>query len=396
MTYKWKRIGATLSALAALALFLTACGSSSSTTSESSAPSEGSSTTAAETGSKSADPGLKEAEAYLEEFSENPTTIGLPPMAKKPAAGKTIISLLVTPQPVALRVSNAQAAAAKALGWNYSTVNAGSTQASAVSAFEAALAKHPDAICNCGFPPAFFTKQIAQAKSEGIAVVENTTEDPPIPPNDAIVANIGGSQQEATYGELVAAYFVVHSEGEGKAVVINIQSFPILAAFTTSFEKAVEKWCSGCSVDLQDQELTDVGTQTPQNVASYLQTHSDVKWVVFGNGDLTQGVGPALTTAGLSGINILGEAPDAVNLEALKAGTETAWAGYPTNMLGWSTMDALARYFNGEDNKKAAETPLPGQILTEENIGEAVLDDEGNYQGIEDYPEQYEQLWNLK
>jgi ribose transport system substrate-binding protein len=385
VTHRWKHAGAMAGALIAATLALAACGSSS----DDSSSAAGSTTTASAAAASS--PGLAAAKAYLAKNTNNPTSIGLPPLAAKPPAGKKIVSLLVSPQPVALRVSNAQAAAAKALGWSYSTVNAGGTQATAVSAFEAALAKHPDAICNCGFPAAYFTKQIRQAKAEGIAVISNTTGDGPI---DGIIANVGGAEQEAAYGKLVAAYFVAESDGKGKAVVFNIQAFPILAAFTSSFQDAVKEWCPDCSVDLKDQQLSDIGSKTPQNVASYFQSHPDVKWAVFGNGDLTQGVGAALRTAGVSGVKVVGEAPDEANLKALASGTEAAWAGYPTDILGWATMDALARHFTKSDVAKAVAIPLPGQILTHENIDGAVVDGQGNYQAVAGFEDQFKKLWS--
>jgi ribose transport system substrate-binding protein len=372
-----------------LGVSLAACGSSSSSTSSASSQS-GSSNTSTTAGSSS--PGVATATAYVKKYTPNPTSIGLPPMPAKPPSGKTVIALLVTPQPVALRVSNASADAAKALGWNYSTVDAGSTEGSAVSAFQAALQKHPDAICICGFPNAFFTKEIAQAKQEGIGVLQSTTADGP---TAGVIANVGGAGTEAAYGKLTAAYFVSNSGGTGKAAVFNIKLFPILAAYTSAFEAAVKTFCSGCSVQYQDQQLTDVGTKTPQNVVSFFQRNPSYKWAVFGNGDLSTGVHAALTTAGLSGLNVIGEVPDQANIEAIKAGTETAWTGYPIAILGWARMDALARWFQHAPVAPAANAQLPLQILTKDNIGNAVVDSSGNYQAVANYQDQFKKLWHL-
>jgi ribose transport system substrate-binding protein len=381
------RLGASFAVLIAMATAVAACGSSDS----SGGPTNASDTTSSAT-SSSTKPGVEAAKAYLAKYTDNPSSIGLPDLPDKPPADKTIISLLVSPQPVALRVSNAQKAAAEALGWNYSTVNAGSSQATAVSAFDAALAKHPDAICNCGFPAAYFTKQIKQAQEDGITVISNTTADGPTP---GIIANVGGAETEAAYGKLTAAYFVANSDGTGKAAIFNIKIFPILAAYTEAFNAAVKEWCPDCETQYVDQGLTDVGTKTPQSVVAFFQRNPDYKWAVFGNGDITTGVAPALKGAGISGLNIIGEAPNQTNLASLKAGTETAWAGYPVDMLGWATMDILARHFANQPVDAAAKTQLPLQILTKDNIEGAVVDANGDYQSVDGFQDQFKKLWHV-
>ena len=138
---------------------------------------------------------------------------------------------LKSPQPVAQRSADSLAAAAKVLGWTYSDVDQGATPASAVAAFEAALAKKPSAILFAGYPAVVFTKQIQEAKAQGVTVISDATGDGPV---DGVIADLGGATQEDLYGKLVAAYFVVNSGAKGKAAVFNINAFPILTIFVSS------------------------------------------------------------------------------------------------------------------------------------------------------------------
>jgi hypothetical protein len=56
-------------------------------------------------------------------------------------------------------------------------------------------------------------------------------------------------------------------------------------------------------------------------------------------------------------------------------------------------IDALARLFGGEDPTKVDYSQLPTQLLTPDNIGDAPLDSEGYYLGVEDYSSHFEDIW---
>lgn len=333
--------------------------------------------------------GAKQAAEYLKDYSANPTSIVLDePLPARPPTGKSVITLTV-PLPVAKRLSDAEEAAAKELGWTYSSISAGATPASAVSAFEAALSRRPDAIAFSGYPASLFSHQIKKAKAAGIAVVSNATGDGPV---DGVIADVRGTEEAKLYGRRAAAYFVVHSGAKGKAAVFNINAYPILTAFVDGFQEAVRQWCPDCTTEVLNQQLTDPGTKTPNNVVSYLQRHPDVKWVVFGNGDISQGVSSALRAAGLTGINIMGEVPTEANLANLAAKTEAAWVADPVDILGWRVMDILARHFVGADVTKAAKVLLPGQVITADNVADIVVD-KGFYVGVDGYQGQFAKLW---
>ena len=336
--------------------------------------------------------GEKAAAAFLAKYTTAPSSIGnLSPLAAKPPTGKRVI-YLQTPGAVAQRSTSALTAAAKPLGWSLSAVSTGATPASAVGAFQAAIARRPDAIIFAGYPAALFTKQIAAANSDGIAVISDATGDGPTP---GVLADLGGRAQEALYGKLVAAYFVVQSKGAGKAAVFNIQALPILTYFVTAFQASVREWCSACATKVVDQQLTDEATKTPANVVAFMQRNPKYKWAVFGNGDLSQGVRAAITSAGLQGVSIAGEVPTEANVANIKNGAESAWAGYTVDILNWRLLDILARHYTNTDVAAAAAVPLSLQMLTSANVKSAAFDNGGYYLGVADFPAQFKKIWRL-
>lgn len=364
---------------AALAFTVAGCGSDDGTGGTGAAPDA----------SSEAAPGAADAEAFLEENSDNPTSIGLDtPLPAAPETDKSLVALKFATG-LGTRGDTAQQAAAEALGWDYSSIDAGQTPASAASAFEAAIAQKPDGILFGGFPAALFAKQIADAKAAGIVVVSTGTGDQSV---DGVVADLAGAEQQKLFGKLAAAYFVTEAGSEGRAAVFNFQGFPISDLFSEAFVAQVEEWCPTCTAEIVQQQLADVGTKTPANVVGYLQREPETKYAVFASGDLSSGVTPALRTAGLQGINVLGIVPTEANLAALEAGSEAAWVGFPADVIGWRAIDIFARAFQDADVEAAAEVPLPLQMITKDNVGE-ILTDDGYYVGVEDYQDQFQKLW---
>ncbi len=262
-----------------------------------------------------------------------------------------------------------------------------------MAAFQAAIARHPSAIQFSGDPSTVFAQEIKQANAEGITVFSDVTDDPPNTPG--VLANIGGPSQERQYGRILAAYFVLHAGPHATAAVVTIPAFPIFGAFERAFASAVKQWCPSCSVSVQGQQITDIGTKTPSNLVAYLQQNPSVKWLVFGNGDLATGVVPALKEAGVSGTHIIGETPDQGDFVGIRNGTEQMWVGYPVDVTAWREIDLLARHFEHASIAPDLVPNLPAQPLTKSNINTAVISGD-YYIGIKGYQAKYAKLWHVR
>ncbi|WP_459986020.1 sugar ABC transporter substrate-binding protein [Nocardioides sp. AN3] len=341
--------------------------------------------------------GVAAAKAYLQTISGNPSDIVLKtPLSKKPEPGKLIVRL-VTPQPVAKVASDGTAAGAAALGWSYKAIPVGTGPEDIQKAFEAALALKPAplGIVVSGYPKVTFAKQLAEAKSKGIAVISEATTDP-AGTGDGIVGLVNGPSQVRIWGKDVAAQVVADSNGKAKVAMFSISAYPILGEFVKGFKEALSEWCPSCTVTDVDQQATDVGTKTPQSVVSTFQRNPKLNYAIFSLGDLTIGVDAAVKSAGLTNVKIAGEVPAAANLQAIKDGNELAWTGLAAAEMGWRGVDGLARYANGDPLDVVSNTPLPTQVITTANVGSIVTGESGYYVGLTDYAGQFKKLWQVE
>ncbi|MBC7631458.1 substrate-binding domain-containing protein [Aeromicrobium sp.] len=372
-----RRTKAIASGLTALALLLTSCGGSGT---ESTAIADES--------------GIAAAEEYLASVSGNPDGIGIDiPLSKTPETGKYII-LLLTGEPVAKAKSDAMAAAADALGWRYETIAVGATAEGPQQAMQSAIAKNPDGIHFSGFPSAAFGGAIAAAEEAGIPLLaDSITEDKSGP---IISTALDNGTQVANWGKMVAAQFIVDSKGVGQGATFTMSEYPNLVVWQESLAETVAEWCPACELTAVATPASDIGTKMPGSVVSTVQRDTGIEYAMSSIGDQTLGLAPALQAAGLSETNVLGETPSEANIEAIRAGTENGWTGFPTIILGWRVMDMWARYFNGDDLAEAEKALLPLQMITQDNLDDVSLTEEGNYYvGFADYADQFKALWKV-
>jgi ribose transport system substrate-binding protein len=347
------------------------------------------STTSATTATSAVDEdGLAAAKAAIAAFEANPTSIEITePLSKKPESGKTIVQLKST-SPSSVTLADAETEAAEALGWTMITVDTDGTLEGNQQALQSAIDLAPDGITYSGIPSSTLTAQLAAAEEAGIPIVENSATDPA---GGALVST-SSTEMFTSWGDLTAAYVTAESGGDAKILLVDIPAFPILTLYIDAFTDALSTYCPGCTTSYAPQEATDIGTNTPTSVVSELQKSPDTEWVVFSLGDLSLGVATAMASAGVTA-NIVGLTGAANNFASLADGTETMWTADSLPVVGWSTIDALARHFNGDPIETSDQSVRPTQLVTQDTVAGIVLDDTGAYVGVEDYREQYKALW---
>jgi ribose transport system substrate-binding protein len=381
-------------ALVAVLLAAAACSSSGSTSATSGTSSAGStSNTGAAAAQATSSPALKQLQAKVDASLKAPTGIGLQtPLTSKPAAGKSIVGLL-TPLAVAQTESNAQAQAAKMLGWSYRTVQEGTGPQDPAQALNAAIVLRPSGIIYYGTPRQPMASALTKAQAAGIPVVATAQVDPLAPP---IIANNSNSgPQLSVLGSGVADYVAVNSDLKASVALVTLPSYPVLASFDTGFTKELSSVCAGCSVTQLPQQLTDIGTSTPTAVVNAIRRNPSIKYVIFDTGSVATGVEDALKAAGLSSVVVGGESPDSDAIQQMKSGSNQAWAALSIPIAGFQLMDALARHFDGDSLTPVTRETPPWQILTSSNIGSAVLDSKDNYVGYANYVAAFAKLWNV-
>jgi ribose transport system substrate-binding protein len=271
-------------------------------------------------------------QAKVDAMLKPPAGIGLQtPLTSKPAAGKFIVTLL-SPLAVAKTESDAQATAAKALGWRYQTIQEGNGPQDPAQALAAAIALRPNGIIYYGTPRQPMAADLQKAEQAGITVVATAQVDPLAAP---IIANNSNSgPQLAKLGAGMADYVAVNSGLKADVALATLPAYPVLASFDNAFTRELSSVCHGCSVTQLPQQLTDIGTNTPTSVVNALRRNPAIKYVIFDNGSTATGVEDALQAAGLSDVLVGGEAPSSTSIQEMKAGSNEAWAGLSIPVLG--------------------------------------------------------------
>lgn len=367
-----------------------ACGGSGSdgaSSSPSGATSTGASPAAsASSGSGSASP--------VTQYLANPN--GLPlttPLSRKPDPGKTLI-VTENPQAVTRKTNDGLEEGAKLLGWTVKRLQVGSGPEDPQKAFDAALDQKPDAVLVSGNPASTFRSQIARAKSQGTTVVLSDAGDPTGKDGSVYTIGLDSFDQTGLFGKMTADYAA--AKGAKHVLVVDLSLYPILHAYSQGVVDELKKVAPGTKTTLIDTQITDlVGGKVPANVISQIQRQPDIDYVYLSLGDMTTGLKAALRGASLTNVKIGGESASTGNVTALKNKDEDVWSGFAAEIHGMYRIDALARIFNGDPIDLEAYSKLPTQLLTQDNIGTAPLDDEGYYKGLTDYIAPFSTLWKV-
>jgi ribose transport system substrate-binding protein len=335
--------------------------------------------------------GVSAASAFEHQFLKAPSTIGITqPLSKKPATGKFLVGL-DSGSPSAKVLAQYWEQAAKDLGWKYKDIILTPDPEAQQKAMESAIALKPNGILTSGIPISTIKSQLADAKAQGIWV--NTSASTDQPSGAMFDTSIADTAQLDQWGKMVAAYVVAESNGKANIQDFSLPIYPILEEFDKSFQASIKQWCAtGCQVSEHPQQGSDIGTKTPQDVVSVVQANPSTNWLIFDLGDLEIGVDAALAAASASGLHIGGLTADTPNLQGLKAKKQDVWTAYSLPIVGYRQVDSFARKFNGDPIVK---TPLPTQLITQDNVNSLVVDKAGNYVGVKNYRQEFLKLWHV-
>jgi ribose transport system substrate-binding protein len=251
--------------------------------------------------------------------------------------------------------------------WNYAEVSYDpANPATFNNAVNTALTKHANYIVEAGTPlTPSVTQKIQQAGAKiALASVYPATVGGPV------IADSDSYAQDAVMGKIIADYFVSDSGGKGNALIEHVPAYPILDGFTNSFASTVKSLCPGCTTQTVNVTIPQLAAgQLPSTVVSALKQDPSANYLVFDDGPFADGIGSALSAAGLSKVKIIGEAGDPAGLAALRSGSEAAWTGYSSPYETYEDMDAMLRDAEGMPIPTAQEGVQPTQLLTKANVG---------------------------
>lgn len=285
--------------------------------------------------------------------------------------------------------------AAEAAGWTGTIVDGKLSPEGFATAIRQAVAGGADVLVPVGISCSVAAAPFAEAKAAGVTIVGGGglddcdpkewdserlwLDDPPVPsPFQAI----GKLQADYTWGK---------NDGDLKAVVVNLTSNPWGQLVTDAYSEEVDALGSGEVlevVDISDPESAD-GSYV-QKIVSVLLANPDVNAVVMPtDAYLVNGLAAAIDQAGLADqvVSVGGFGSEAA-LDLIRQGTPgiTATVGQAQIWEAWGSVDTAIRVRDGEDPAFIGQSV---QVVDADHN----MPDSGPYDGSVDWQSKFLAAW---
>ena len=290
------------------------------------------------------------------------------PLTTQPPPGSIVF--IDNGEPDTEVIANGTKEAAQAAGWGYSSITYdASSPASLQQALLNALAKHPTVVTEAGSPQSQFgSTVINRYKAAGVTIIPTSTSpvttNAAIPVTDANIPN--GYATNKAMAEVLAAWFVKDSNGNGKALIPNVTAYPTLQGVVDGFEQETSKLCPRCTVSTVPISLSEVAAGTVVSTAVSAVQRTGSNYLIFDNGEFGTGAETALKTAGLGDVIVSGISPQPSQISAMKAGAHEAWMNQGFQYVGWATLD-LAFRLQEKLPLTTNDATQPVQLITTQN-----------------------------
>lgn len=368
-----------------LALLVAACGSSSGNSSSSA----GSASSAAASSSASGSGTSSQAAAAVAALEKRPTSITVPALPHKPAAGKTI-DYVYCGLPVCQAFGALVKSAAAAVGWNVKELNAGLSPQTVSAAYSQAVVDHPAGVIGSGgFPPSLFSHQLAQLAAAKIPVVLAA-----VAPATNVTATIGGPDYVGADGQELGQWILNDSKGKNAHVAIfSTPATPIYSTTHAAIKSALASSnCSGCSVTTYTFPEADIGSKLPNEVTSFLDTHQNINYLVFDFSNEVDGVPAALATSGqASKVKILTTDTTSTESQYLKNGQEAVASAVAWPEQFWGAVDIILTKSEGQSPAAAENIKYPHMLINGSNL----VTTAGLFPLVANYEQAFKTAWHV-
>ena len=333
--------------------------------------------------------GVAVSKAIVAKYSVSPTSIGnLPPITKPIPKGKYLITITNSTD-AAITLNKNIVEAGTMLGWKVEPMQAESTLEGQRKTLQQAIAKKPDGIAVSGMETDSYGDLYAQAAAQGTAIICSACMSKP--GSGLLDSHIAGPKMLDLWGQMIAAFAVANTNGAAKVQMFGLSVYPILRRYDTAFQASLAKLCPTCTSKFNEVDFANPG----QQAGNVWKANPGTNFLSYDLGDFSIGVPQALFTAGAkpgSNPQVGGLTAGKASIQSLKDKTNNAWTAYSLPIVGYSVVDSFARYWT---KTPFANADLPTQILTQKNIGTAVLTPQGDYLGVKDYKAQFKKVWGM-
>jgi ribose transport system substrate-binding protein len=183
--------------------------------------------------------GVALAQSIVKKASARPTRIGVTrPIGKEVPTGKKVAFISCGVEACTVQ-GKIIAQGAKDLGWTSSMIATDGTPEKLQQAFDTAMRNGADAVILNGVSRPLVSKQIAEAKKQGVAFVTCCSTESV---GDGILYNTSTPQQNDEIARDLAAKVVADTKGKANALYVNITAFQILKNLGTLFERSYKSY----------------------------------------------------------------------------------------------------------------------------------------------------------
>ncbi|HJS97239.1 MAG TPA: substrate-binding domain-containing protein [Solirubrobacteraceae bacterium] len=393
---------ASLLLVAAFAMLLAACGSSSSSSSASAGSSGSSGSTSGSTATNSSgSSGVSQAQQLVSKAEQEPPFNG--PTSKvdiAKAKGKTVYYVSLTEEIPALHEWGVVLAQQlKEAGVTTQKCDAKGSPEGITSCLTQALSSHPDAIVAQALDTKFIASYISRAKAAGIKFITAQTGTPGIPTTPGDVAEV--TFDYPAVGRMLADWFVADSgcKAGGPQIITTTSSRQPSAAEVAGMQGEIKKLCPSLSLPgVQNVLIPDWPTKLPTLTRSLLTQNPNQKYLLPLYDGMTIYMVPAITgnlnwskSVKVASFNAT---PVVMQNELAKQSPLAADVGGPNQWYGVALADQTLRVLSGAQPVASENVPL--RLFTRDNIGSIdVKKDESTWYGSVNPICEYHKLWGL-
>jgi len=285
--------------------------------------------------------------------------------------------------------------AVKSLGWEARVFDGGGSPDTQNSQMLNAISWGANVILNIAIDPNSVQDGLRAADAAGVLVGGGSTGiDSPNPVVEPADGKLGYAfdvgPDYASLGKKAADWIIGDSRGEANIVVYSDKTFPSVLAFQDGLVEGLDG-CDGCTQqDIQYFTGDQVAQGLPQQIVSYLRSHTDVNYVFIPYDPAAAAIVPAIQQAGLTNVKLVSVLGSQENLNFVRDGrVQVADAAYDNLYMAYAMLDQTARQLTGAPLADPAGESMPYVVLDESNVPDTGSDWHASF----DYASEFEALW---
>ena len=284
--------------------------------------------------------------------------------------------------------------ACERIGWNCTVLDGKGTVQGQTSAINQAVAMGADGIVTSADAEAL-QAVIVEAENAGVPTVgihaTNT-----IGPDESLHLTYNIASDATQIGYALADYAIAESKGEGRVIILYDAQYAIARQKMEAMKERIESVESMELLDVVNTPLGEVSTNMPQLASSWISQYGTEKPIyVLSIADLYYDyVTPTLRTGGIdpASVILVGSDGTTAAYSRIRSGDyQAVTVPEPGTMFGFMAVDALNRYFAGEEQYIFSPDVY---LVTAENV-----DSEGGEEDMfipsNNFADEYAKIWGV-